>query len=62
MLLDILVFGVENNTDYLEKTVLLMWSHTCDKMAKIVRKTTQKKKKFVKFGLSWGKFWPLRTL
>ena len=43
------------------KTVLVMWSETCGKMARIARKITLKKK-IVKFGLSWGKFWPLRIL
>ena len=38
-----------------------MWSQICGKKAKIVPKVTQKKK-FGNFGLSWGKFWPLRTL
>ena len=38
-----------------------MWCQTCGNMAEIVRKITSKKK-VLKFGLSWGKFWPLRTL
>ena len=39
-----------------------MWCQTCGNMASIVRKVTLKKKQFVNFELSWGKFWPLRTL
>ena len=34
-----------------------MGCQTCGNMAKIVHKTTSKKQ-FVKFGPSWGKFWP----
>ena len=37
-----------------------MWSQTCGNMATILRKITQKKQ-FVKFGLSWGKFWLLEV-
>ena len=49
MFLDIQEFRVENKTKNIyKKTVLVMWSKTCGKMAKIVCKVT-KKKKFVKF-------------
>ena len=62
MFLDILELRVENNKKYLEKkTVLVMGTQTCGKIASIVRKVTLKKK-FEKLGLSWRKFWPLRTL
>ena len=43
MLLDILEFGVGNKKKYLEKTISVMWSQTCGKIAKIVRKITLKK-------------------
>ena len=42
MFSDILEFRIENNKKYLEKNVLVMWSQTCGKMAKIVRKVTLK--------------------
>ena len=42
MLLDILEFRIENKKKYLEKTVLVMVSQTCGKMANIVRKVTLK--------------------
>ena len=61
MFLDFLEFGVENKKDLLEKTVLVIWSQTCGKMASIVRKITYKKL-FLKLRLSFGKFWPLQTL
>ena len=57
----ILEFGLENKKKYLEKTVLVIWSQTCGKIARIVCKITLKKIVW-KFGLSLGKFWPLRTL
>ena len=60
MFLDILEFRVENKIKKWKKTVLVMWSQTCGIMAIIVCKVASKKQ-FIKFGLSWGKFWPLRT-
>ena len=62
MFIDILEFRVENNKKIIQKkTVMVLWCQTCGNMAKIVRKLLQKKQ-FVKLGLSWGKFWLLRTL
>ena len=42
MFLDILELRIENKKKYLEKAVLVMWSQTCRKMAKIVLKVTLK--------------------
>ena len=42
MFLDILEFRIKNKKNYLEKTVLVMWSQTCGKMPKIVRKLSLK--------------------
>ena len=42
MNLDILEFRIENKKYYIEKTVLVMVSQTCGKMAKIVGKVTLK--------------------
>ena len=47
--------------NYLEKNVLVIRSRNCGKMVKIERKGTLKKQ-LLKFGLSWGKSWLLRTL
>ena len=60
MILDILEFIVENNKNYLEKTVLVILSQTCRKRPKLSVKLLRKK--FLKFRLSWGEFRPLRTL
>ena len=38
-----------------------MWCQTCGNILKLYVKLLLKKL-FVKFGLSWCKFWPLRTL
>ena len=40
MFQDILEFRVDKKKKYLEKTVLVIWSQTCGKMAEIVRKVT----------------------
>ena len=40
MFLDILEFKIQTQKNYLEKTVVVIWSQTCRKMAKIVNKIT----------------------
>ena len=62
MFLDLLEFRVENKKKYLEKNCFVICFQTCGTGADIVPKVTLKKKYFVKFRISMGKFWPLRTL
>ena len=59
MFIDILEFRIENETKIFRKNCF--GNVVSDLWLKLYVKLLQKKK-FLKFGLSWGKFWPLRTL